>query len=164
MPILPKGAASTARAKTVSPSDNGWVLLGWVGLAFMAMGLTDVALGWYPSSFGNAEWEFGAISASLNGFALPTLGLYLILASTTSLEKRVLSRIVSIALFVLALTIAGLAATYATVVPLALQSVAADPLLTAGMKKAIIKAGVLFVAYGTLFIAGGRRAWSSTKR
>jgi hypothetical protein len=163
MPILPKAPKQSARLRTAVPQDDGWRALAWVGTAFVIMGLTDIALGWYPASFGNAEWEFGAISASLNGFALPTLGLYLILGSTVALERGTLGRVLSIVLLVLAFVIGALAVTYVTVVPMALQSVATEPALTAGMRKAIIKASVLFVAYGALFAMGARRAWRTGK-
>jgi hypothetical protein len=163
MPILPSPPAPPLRPKDSSSASEAWSILSWVGIAFVVMGFTDIALGWYPASFGNAEWEFGAISAALNGFALPTLGLYLILSSTVALRRAVAGRVLAILLFVLVLVILGLALTYVTVVPLALSSVAADALLTAGMRKAIVKAGLLFVAYGVLFSLGGIRAWRAGK-
>jgi hypothetical protein len=123
------------------------------------MGLTDIALGWYPASFGNAEWEFGAISAALNGFALPTLGLYLLLGSIVASRQVVIGRVLGVVFVVLVLAMIGLALTYVTVVPLALQSVAANALLTSGMKKAIVKACMLFAAYSVLFAAGAVKAW-----
>ena len=75
--------------KLITPPDNvrdasllnAWRLLYWIGFAFVVMGGTDITLAWYPAPFGNPEWEFGAISATLNGLALPTLGFYLLLCS-----------------------------------------------------------------------------------
>jgi len=39
-----------------------------------------LALLWYPLQFGSADWEFGTISAYLNGMPLGTLGLALLAA------------------------------------------------------------------------------------
>jgi hypothetical protein len=143
---------------------EAWSVLSWVGLAFIVMGLTDIALGWYPASFGNAEWEFGAISAALNGFALPTLGLYLVLGSIVASAKVVAGRVLAVVFCILVVAMIGLGLTYVTVVPLALQSVAANTLLTAGMKKAIVKASMLFLAYTVLFGAGAMKAWRTGRQ
>lgn len=141
--------------------QDAWLALSWVGYAFVVMGVTDIVLGWYPTAFGNAEWEFGVISAALNGFALPTLGLYLILGSAIARRQRIVGRALAIVLMLLTLFILGLAVVYVTVVPLALSSVAANGLLTIGMHKAIIKAGMLFVAYVLLLGTGALRAWKA---
>jgi len=141
---------------------DAWRVIGWVGLGFVLMGATDVALAWYPTAFGKPEWEFGAIAATLNGFALPLLGLYLVLAAAVGRRRRVVSLAVGIVAVLLLITLAVLAFVYLTVIPLALKSVAANPLLEEGMKKAILKALVLFVAYGVLFGAAtvrGMRTW-----
>src|SRR5690349_13726579 len=134
MPILASPPGQPARSKDLPRSGEAWSVLSWVGIAFVVMGLTDIALGWYPASFGNAEWEFGAISAALNGFALPTLGLYLALGSAVASRRVVMGRVLGVIFGVFVVAMIGLALTYVTVIPLALQSVAANELLTAGMK------------------------------
>ena len=159
MPIVSPPAAAKPQRLNIESTPAAWTVLSWLGVAFIVMGMTDVALGWYPASFGNAEWEFGAISAALNGLALPTLGLYLVLAGTIARRQVILGKVLAVALVLLALGIGALAVLYVTDVPLALNSVAADPMLTAGMKKAIIKGSLLLVAYTTLFVAGASRAW-----
>jgi len=163
MPIITAPVAQPVRSKDLSNNTDAWTILSWVGVAFVVMGFTDVGLGWYPSSFGNAEWEFGAISAALNGFALPTLGLYFALAAIVASRRAVLSRVLSAIFFMLLLATIALAFIYLTVVPLALKSVAANSLLTAGMQKAIVKASMLFFVYSALFAWGGLRAWRARK-
>jgi hypothetical protein len=56
-------------------ADFGWYLLGWIGLAFALVGGFDLALIWIPLGFGNPEWEFGTVSATLDGLPVTTLGL-----------------------------------------------------------------------------------------
>src|SRR6476620_5631270 len=105
MQILTKPAATSPRVRDAAPNADAWSVLSWVGIAFIVMGLTDIALGWYPASFGNPEWEFGAVSAALNGFALPTLGLYLVLASTIARRQALIGRILAVVLMILVLVI-----------------------------------------------------------
>jgi len=136
-----------------------WRLLFWLGAAFVVMGLTDVTLAWFPSAFGNPEWEFGAAAATLNGIALPMLGLYLMIASATIRTHYAQARVTSVVMLILALMLLVLAFIYATAVPIALGAVSSNPLISAGMKKAVVKSVVLLVIYFALFIAGGLSAW-----
>lgn len=138
---------------------DAWRLLAWIGLAFVVMGGTDVVLAWYPAPFGNAEWEFGAIAATLNGIALPTLGFYFLLASAVARDQQLQGRIVGTVLLVLALGLAILAFVYATVVPVALNAVASNAEITAGMRKAVVKAVILFIVYVALLAGGGVQGW-----
>ena len=64
------------------PAPTGaWQLLATVAWAFLIVGGLDVGLVWYPAAFGNAGWEFGSVTAMLNGFPLPVMGSALLLAS-----------------------------------------------------------------------------------
>src|SRR5262249_28846829 len=49
-----------------APQWNAWSILGWLGIVFVVLGFGDIALGIYPTQFGNQEWEFGMVSALLN--------------------------------------------------------------------------------------------------
>ena len=50
--------------RTESRRHHVWPVLDWLGLAFLLMGLVDLALAWFPLGLGNPEWEFGTISAT----------------------------------------------------------------------------------------------------
>src|SRR3954471_297686 len=118
MQILGTSQRTISRAQLdVRSASDGWAIISWVSCGFLVMSGTDIALAWYPTAFGTPEWEFGAISATLNGFALPTLALYLILASAIARKRLVLTRVLAVVLAVLTLGIAFLAMIYATVVP-----------------------------------------------
>jgi hypothetical protein len=155
--LTPPSVAKPSRDRWTPNSDRdpmlrAWGVLGLIGAAFIVMGGTDIALAWYPSAFGNPEWEFGAISATLNGVALPTLGVYLLLAyglAGNRTAPKLAAGILSAALFA---ALIALAFVYLTVVPLALHAVAANALVSSGMKKAIVKAILLLFAYGSLFV------------
>lgn len=138
---------------------QAWNLLQWTGLAFVGLGSIDLVLAWFPVGFGNPEWEFGTISASLNGLALPTLGLLLIVASAIRLDQRITRKCLAIVLALLSVSLLALAAMYFTVVPLALNQAKDNLLVESGLRKAAIKAGAFFVVYVALFTYGGVQAW-----
>jgi hypothetical protein len=162
----PVESSKSTERKNISQDaavQRAWRLLGWIGLAFVVMGATDVLLAWYPAAFGRPEWEFGAITASLNGLALPILGLFFLLAAASANRSFAVARILGTTLFALAAGLLVVAFIYATVVPLALGSVADNAQIAAGMKKAIVKAVILIVSYVTLLVTGGISGWRLRK-
>ncbi len=143
----------------MSPGQiDAWRILGWLGLAYLVMSLIDLALGWYPVGFGSPEWEFGTISATMAGLAIPTLSLYLILGSALARDRTSVARAVGITMIVVAVSIAILCVIYLTSVPIALTAVAANPTVHLGLEKAVIKSLMLFVGYETLYVIGAVRA------
>lgn len=133
---------------------DAWRIIGWLGLAYLIMSLIDLALGWYPTSFGSPEWEFGTISATMAGLAIPTLSLYLILGSALARDSRSVARAVGIAMIVTAVSVAILCVIYLTSVPIALSAVADNPIVYLGLEKAVAKSLVLFAGYETLYVVG----------
>ena len=151
---------------TLSRAESGvqvdaWSLVGWLGIVLVVLGFVDIGLGLYPLAFGNSEWEFGMITGILNGFALPTMGFYLFLGSLIAGGKRIGARVTALVMVVVAATLVALGLLYATAIPLALKSVAGNALLALGIKKALVKAGVLLVGYLALYVVGAVRGWRS---
>ena len=151
-------AARPASAYFPSAQLNGWRILGWLGAAYLIMSVIDLALGWYPLGFGKPEWEFGTISATIAGLAIPTLALYLILGSAIARERINIARGIAVVMIVLAVFLAFLFILYLTAVPLALRAVSTNPIIYLGMKKAIIKSLTLFLGYEALYIFGAIKA------
>jgi hypothetical protein len=142
---------------------EAWFLLGWLGIAFVVLGFADIALGLYPLAFGNQEWEFGTVSAILNGFALPTMGFYLLLGSLVSRGKGIGARVLALVMIVVAVLLVVLGLLYATAIPLALKSVSGNAVVALGMKKALVKAAVLLVGYLALYLFGAFRGCRSPR-
>lgn len=138
----------------------GWVLLGAIGVVFVVVGGMDLLLTWYPWRLGNAEWEFGTVSATLNNLPLATMGLAFILASGMATGKRQVVRWVAIGLVVIGVLILAAGVLYLTDVPIALRSVAAGPIRT-GLKKAVTKTLAQSVFYPLGF---GWIAWQAWRR
>jgi hypothetical protein len=144
--------ATTAHSAT--PQLIGWKILGWLGLVYLIMSLIDLALGWYPFRFGSPEWEFGTISATVSGLAIPTLALYLMLGSAIALGRPRIAKTVAIVMILLALLLPSLGVIYLTNVPFALKATATNDVVHFGIKKAILKTLTLFAGYEILYVLG----------
>lgn len=151
--------AASARSEA-SLLRDAWSLIGWLGIVLVGLGFFDIALGMYPLAFGNSEWEFGMITGILNGFALPTMGFYLFLGSLIALGKRIGARVTALVMVIVAVSLILLGLLYATAIPLALKS-APNALVALGIKKALLKAGVLLVGYLALYFFAAFRGWRS---
>ena len=152
------GEGLIVRTSNRGPLD-AWRALGWLGASFALVGLIDVALGWYPWAFGNAEWEFGTISGTLNALAIPMLGLYLVLASAIARSDGRSGRVVAVVMGILMVTVLGLGVIYLTVLPLAIKAVAGNALVTLGIKKAVVKAVLLGIMDSVLLGFGMVKGW-----
>jgi hypothetical protein len=136
---------------------EAWKVLGGLGLAFSVMSLLDLGLGWYPVMFGVPEWEFGMISVTFSGLAIPTVGLYLMLGSAIALERTNATRAVAIFMIVLAIALAGLCIVFLTDVPLALKAATRSAAVSQSMKKAILKSLILFAGNEVLYVYGAMK-------
>lgn len=147
------------RKKYLVPApDMGWYLLGVMGLVFSLVGFSDIALVWYPASFGSAEFEFGSITQSMNSLPLPVLGLALILAAGVARGIKWVPRVVAILMLVLLAVLIWWAFLYFTTIPQALKAVV-EPMVKTGLKKAITKTTIQFVLYPLAFVYVSLKAW-----
>ncbi len=132
--------------------------MGWVGIVFALVGGFDLLLTWYPLDFGNRDWEFGTVTAMLDGLPVTTLGLALLLGAAVARGRRWLVRTMAVVFVALAVVIVLAAMLYATDVPIALQSMT-DPLIALGLKKAIAKTTVQALLYPVAFVWIAVKAW-----
>jgi hypothetical protein len=132
----------------IEPALPWGIALG-VGFAIAIVGWTDLTLLWYPLQFGNPEWEFGTISAHLDGMPLGTLGLATFAAGAVGLGWRRTTRVVAVVCLLVMLLILGIGVIYLLVVPVALQG--APPAVKPGLVKAMVKAGVFAATYAVLY-------------
>jgi hypothetical protein len=133
-----------------------WDLLGLVGFALFVVGGTDFLLSWFPARFGNPEWEFGTITASLNGVPVPLMGLTLLLVAVLESESAAWARILSVLMLVWAVALVGLAVIYGLTIPLAAKGFEV-PNIGLGLKRAIGKSLVQLVVYPVIMAWMGIR-------
>ena len=138
----------------ISQPDTAWRIAGIAGVLFLAVGGIDALLVWYPLDFGSPEWEFGSVTAALNGLPVPVIGLVLIAVSALQRGNLVLARAAGGAMMLLCLACLGGAVLYGTNVPIALNAVTTDvPTARIGLQKSIVKSIVQLVFFpGGLFL------------
>ena len=146
----PKIVASAQGKKKAKPVDAAqvWAAVGWTCLAFLTVGWADWVLTWYPPSFGNREWEFGTVVATLNNIPILVLSTALLLAASVQIERRWWTAIVILVTLLMLLWIVAGVVLWATNVPLALSTVPIE--LATSIKKSIAKTLVQAVVYPTL--------------
>jgi hypothetical protein len=145
-PKVVDGAQGSASLRQPVMPDAAWRLVAVVAASFLVVGGTDVFLTWYPLRFGSAEWEFGTVTASLNGLPVPILGLAFLLASSVAVGWRLVGRGAALACAVGGVLIVLAGVMYATDVPMALRSVS-QPVAHQALMKAITKTTVQLLAY-----------------
>ena len=138
---------------------SGWVALGMIGALFLVVGMTDLILAWVPPRFGNADWEFGTVSAMFNNLPVPAMGIGLGLAGATGVRSAKGSRAVSLVAGVLAVWCLLAAVFFGLTLPLALGSIT-EPGPRQALMTSMTKTIVQFVAYTAFFVWAFRFAWS----
>lgn len=127
------------------PGRHAWVMIAGLGLVAAVIGWTDFTLVFVPWSFGSPEWEFGTISAAVDGMPLGTLGLSLFTAAGIGAGWRVAPRIGAILALVVALVVGACMVTFALDVPLAIRAMPAAQ--RPALDRAVIKTGLFCVSY-----------------
>ena len=136
-----------SRQKGAEPAPElGWYLLGGLGLVFALASGMDILLAWYPTNFGLAEWKFGTVAATLNGFPLFALGIILLTASAMARGRVRLTRVMAVILVVIIVWLIACAALYLPEVGTALASVT-EPTVKGGLKRAITKTIAQLILY-----------------
>ena len=136
----------TRQKGSVPAPELGWYLLGGLGLVFVLAAGIDILLAWYPTNFGMAEWKFGTVTATLNGFPLFALGIILLTASGMARGRTWVIRAMVITLIVIVVALVGCAILYLPQVGNALASVT-DPTIKMGLKRGITKTVVQLALY-----------------
>lgn len=159
-----EAAEPKAPSRRATPSPTvGWELLAWAAGAFVAVGLTDLLLGWIPVRLGNPEWEFGTVSRTLDNLPITLLGLALLHASVAARGIDWALRATSLLALVLAgILLVGLV-VYALDLPLAFR-VVTDPAARSGLERAVVKALVQGTLYPTVLLTIGIKGIRQTVR
>ncbi len=116
------------------------------GIFIIVVGWVDILVGWFPLGFGSPEWEFGVVSATVDGLPLSTLGLVATLLGASASGSRwgLWTAAVWAAWVLVVLTVA--AVFYALTVPVALGTLGPAG-LQGPLGRAVIKTSTLLAVY-----------------
>lgn len=128
----------------------------WIGVALFFLGSVDLGLTWFPTSFGNREWEFATVTASFNGMPLILIGLALAVGTAGLEGRRWWALLGSITGLVFLVWVLASTVLWATNIPLAMGAV--EGVAMTAMKKAILKTAlqslVLPITFGVVAFHG----------
>lgn len=134
-----------------SGNDHAFLILTAVGCALLVMGATDLLLAVIPLRVGNVEWEFGTISAVVNGMPVPAMGAALVAAGAMARDSITGVAAIMVWSVVLSALLLGCGVLFVLDIPVALRAVteatAREPL-----KSAILKTIVGLVTYLALWM------------
>ena len=153
--VQPEGKG---RGQLAPAPEIGWSLLGGVGWLFGVVAAADLALTWYPFGLGNAEWEFGTATTTLEHLPLLAVGLALVFGSAVARGARRSLKTVSTLLVLLALAIIGAALLLVRNIGTASAAVT-DPVLHVGLNRSILQSLVQAVLYPVAFGWLGIKGW-----
>lgn len=137
--------------------ERGWQAAAWLGGLLAVVGLGDFVLAFIPTAFGTPEWEFGTVASVFAGLPLPTLGLAFLLGSAYARGRRKTVLTLGIIVTLLAVIFGLMLVMFLTDVPIALKAGAQGDVLL-GLKKAIVKTGMLGVLFLAAYLVAGVRA------
>ena len=139
-------------------------MLGWLGAAFLLVGLVDLALLWYPLDFGNAAWEFATLGRTLDSVPMAGLGLglvtFAVLKSSGRRGRTV--RVLGAVFLITAVVFVLMGALLATAVPEVVRQTGPESML--GLNRAVVRHAAEAVCYTAVFGWVGFRIWRSVER
>ena len=143
--------------RPVADQALGWSLLWIVGWLFVAVGLLNIVLLWWPLQMGNPEYEFASVAAMLDSLPLPTMGLAFALAASRASGRSTSAKVAMVIAVVVAVLVVLAAVLYGLAVPLALKAVKEGPIRLRIMKS-ILKVSAQAVLYPIALLAFARLA------
>lgn len=158
------GEGEKSRRVVTNPEVLSARILIIAGLAFLIVGIADIASLWWPFGLGDPRWEFGTLTNSFTRIPMPALGLGLILfaviqrAQVRAWTVRVVAWLVWTATLVLFL----LALLYATAVLALLKD--APPELAAAVRGTVVTDAVHVGVYLLAGISLAVVLWRGVKK
>ena len=153
--VRPEGKG---RAPLAPSPETGWALLGWLGWLFTVVAAADLALAWFPTNFGNAEWEFGTATTTLEHLPLLAVALALIFGSAVARGAKGTLKVISLVLVVVALSLIGTGIVLGRNIGIATASVT-DPVIRGGLNRSILQSLIHAVVYPVTFGWLGIKGW-----
>lgn len=131
-------------------AERGWKAVGWFGALLAVIGLSDVALYWYPFAFASEEWQFATVAAAFSALPLATIGLAAVVGALLVVQARNTMIVTASFLLVLALLVAASYWMFMTNLPMALQ--AAEGAQGPAIHRGIVRTTIKGVGFGSAYL------------
>ena len=150
------------RSSRAQPDEQAaWAMVFLVGASLVAIGATDVAMLFYPARFASLDWEFGTISAFVDGLPVMTIGFSaMIVASAARGWRRWRGVLAALALLMAIATLVMLM-IFVLDAPAAFRAI--NPAMRQSLTKAVVKTGFMGFVYVCLYAALGVWTWRRLK-
>jgi hypothetical protein len=151
------------RAGRAAPDEAAaWAMMFAVGAALLMIGVTDLAMLFYPARFASIDWEFGTISGFIDGLPVTTIGFSAMVVAATARGWMKWRRLLGVLALLMAMTVLVLVAIFIMDAPAAFRAV--NPAMKQSLGKAIIKSVSMGVIYVCLFATQGVWTWQRLKK
>lgn len=161
--VPPKARPARVTPLASNDAESAWRIVSVLGAAFLAIGLFDLALAWFPLALGSPEWEFGTVTRTLDGLPVPVMGAALALAAALAGGSRVTARVMAVLMLALAVIVVAIGILWATTLPFAFKPVTND-VVRLGLTKAVAKTSMQLLVYPTLFTIAAVVGWRRSAR
>jgi hypothetical protein len=153
-----------AELTVTNPEALSVWMLAALGVAFVIIGLTELALLWWPLGFGNAIWEFGTLSTTFDSVPMWGLGAGLIVFAVlrSARTRPIWVRVLAVACVVVVLIFLVFALVYVTATPEVLRQT--PPEAMGAVRRSIAKTLVEIVAYTGVFGLVAVMLWRGVRR
>jgi hypothetical protein len=135
-------------------------VLGWLGLALIALAVVDLAASVYPPAFANPEWEFGTLIVLLNGMPRVVLGLGLGAFASLNRKSTPGARRYAWSGVVVAVLLVAVSAYVIFTVGLQILAAQSDPALLLALRQQVAKAALQAVVLPLTLLVIARSALS----
>lgn len=167
-PVLIEPTAAEARSVFVDGRNLDRPIL-WVGVVLTAISVANIALLWWPPRFGNAQWEFAAVTQTVGRMPMLAIGLVLVMLAVLMVRSVWWTRLVAAFLSLTTLVLIAMGLLYMLSGIVAYKQAGTAPGGLAGQLEVRILAtaiatGIYTLLFGALAATSWRRLRHSPAR
>ena len=159
--VVPIDDRVARRAVQSEQRDIAWRVVAVMGAMLGVVGWIDLGLLYVPQRFGNAQWEFGTISATFNALPLATLSTAALVTASLFAGWRRWVGVLTMFVGLVTLLLVGLTALYVLDIPVLLQG--ATPEIRPILLKSIAKTSAFALVYVAAYVWLGLACWRTLR-
>jgi hypothetical protein len=132
-----------------------------LGLGLTVIGSVDVGLLFVPARWASLDWEFGTVSAFIDGLPLMTMGFGAMVVASTGRGWWKWRVALAAAALLMTVVVLAMVVIFVLDVPAALRAV--SPVMRSTLTKAVLKTGIMGLVYVGIYATLGVWTWRRLK-